>query len=87
MRSKLPEDPVPLFQLELGERGKPLPRWRLVVGIASVLLAAFFLLWILLGTLSGLASPLEVFGVFGLRIASAVVAGGLLLASIVFADF
>lgn len=81
------EAEAPLFQLDPRERGKPLAAWRVWTGFSALTLAAFFMIWLILGTLSGLASPLEVFGLEGLRIASGVVAGGLLIASLVFADF
>lgn len=77
----------PLFQLDPRRRGKPVPAWRMVVGISAVTVAAFFMLWLILGTLGGLASPLEVFGIEMLRVVSGAIAGGLLLASLVFADF
>lgn len=76
-----------LFQLDFSARGKRLAPWRLWLGAATVSMAAFFVLWLILGTLGGLASPLEVFGLEGLRIASGLIAGGLLVASFLFADF
>lgn len=78
---------MPLFQLDPRERGRRLAPWRIKLGVATVLMAAFFVLWLILGTLGGLASPLEVFGLEGVRIASGLIAGGLLVASLVFADF
>jgi hypothetical protein len=83
---KVDEEPA-LFDLEPAERGHPLARWQVWLGIAAVLFAAFFVIWLILGSLSVLASPLAVFGVDGLRVLAGLITGGLLIASLVLADF
>ena len=80
-------DHPPLFDLEPSERGHALASWQVRLGIGAVLFAAFFVIWLILGSLSGLASPLAVFGVNGLRVLAGLITGGLLIASLVLADF
>lgn len=78
---------TPLFDLEPAERGRRLGIWRVRAGIAVVAFAAFFVLWLIVGSLGMMASPLDVFGVNGLRILAGLSIGGLLAASVILADF
>lgn len=81
------EREMPVFDLEPAERGRRLARWRVRAGIGAVAFAAFFVLWLIVGTLSMLASPLAVFGLEGLRILAGLSIAGLLVASLVLSDF
>lgn len=87
MAARRSSGPRPLFDLEPAERGRKLPRWRVRAGIGVVAFAAFFVLWLIVGTLGMLASPLEVFGLDGLRILAGLSIAGLLAASLILADF
>ncbi|GEM_PF-6525165 len=78
---------TPLFDLEPAERGRRLGLWRVRAGIAVVGFAAFFVLWLVVGSLGMLASPLDVFGVNGLRMLAGFSIAGLLAASVILADF
>ena len=78
---------APLFDLEPAERGRRLARWRVRAGIGVVTFAAFFVLWLVVGSLGMMASPLDVFGVNGLRILAGLSIAGLLAASVILSDF
>lgn len=87
MAARHAKERTPLFDLEPAERGRRLGRWRVRAGIGVVAFAAFFVLWLIVGTLGMLASPLEVFGLDGLRVLAGLSIAGLLAASLILADF
>ncbi len=87
MAARRAKEPTPLFDLEPAERGRRLERWRVRAGICVVAFAAFFVLWLIVGTLGMLASPLEVFGLDGLRVLAGLSVAGLMAASLILADF
>ncbi|MFA9460631.1 hypothetical protein [Thiohalorhabdus methylotrophus] len=76
-----------MFRLGLRFRGRPLPRWRLLLGILSAGVAGVLLLWVLLGFLPGFPPVPGASGPGGLRAVAAVIVAGLLVASLAFADF
>lgn len=71
--------------------GRPFPREnrtlkivRRAVGIAGLVVAAGFLLWIPVGLIPGIPGPVDVFGIQGLRTPASFTVGGLVLAAIGF---
>lgn len=66
-------------------RSRPgLRRLQRLTGIAGVVLAAPFFVWLPLGLLQGVPSMVDIYGMAGLRIPAAVTICGLLVAAIGF---
>lgn len=70
---------------------RPIPRERdtlktvrRAVGVAGLVVAAGFLLWVPVGFLPAVPGPVDVFGIEGLRTPASFTVGGLVLAAIGF---
>lgn len=65
---------------------KQIGRTRLLIGLAGVLTAALFFIWLLMGWFGWVPTLLDVFGVTGMRTPASITVAGLLLAAIAFWD-
>jgi len=65
---------------------KQIGRTRLLIGLAGVLTAALFFIWLLMGLFGWVPTLLDVFGVTGMRTPASITVAGLLLAAIAFWD-
>ena len=70
---------------------RPLPRERSTlrtvrraIGVAGLVVASGFLLWVPAGLVPGIPGPIDVFGIEGLRTPASFTVGGLVLAAIGF---
>ena len=57
---------------------------RRAAGVAGLVVAAGFLLWVPVGFVPGIPGPIDVFGIEGLRTPASFAVGGLVLAAIGF---
>ena len=76
-----------LFNIHPGALTRRRPRWRLVIGLAFLGVAALAGAWMVAGLLPFVPSVVDLLGVAGVRSVAGVMVAGLLLASIAFADF
>jgi hypothetical protein len=65
---------------------KQIGRTRLLIGLAGVLTAALFFIWLLMGLFGWVPTLLDVFGVTGMRTPASITVAALLLAAIAFWD-
>ncbi|MGB5439957.1 MAG: hypothetical protein WBN57_07240 [Gammaproteobacteria bacterium] len=73
--------------LTMFDRFRSIGWFRAMTGIGGILLAVFFLVWLLIGWAGWVPSMIDLFGVAGMRTPASFTVGGLLLAAISFWDF